>query len=106
MTKGGVRMSSSGRPKVTKNNGEIAKFSDGTTVSRNLLARDQTYGGIYTRGTRILSPSAFLWAFKLGSTDLEVRERLGHPNVANQRDADSKEGGQADANEDGYYRKW
>lgn len=99
-------MSSSGRPKVTKNNGEIAKFSEGTTMSRNLLARDQTYGGIYTRGTGILSPTAFLWAFKLAATDLEVRERLAHPNVANQRDGDSTEGGQADANEDGYYGKW
>ena len=64
--------------KIVINDGEVAKFSDGTFVNRSFLFRHPIFGGIVTQNLGIPSAEAFKWAFKYGFTDQEVELRLKH----------------------------
>jgi hypothetical protein len=64
--------------KIIINDGDVAKFSDGTFVNRCFLFRHPLFGGIGTQSPGIPSPEAFKWAFKYGFTDQEVQLRLKH----------------------------
>jgi hypothetical protein len=67
--------------KIVINDGDVAKFSDGTFVNRAFLFRHPVFGGIVTQSLGIPSTEAFKWAFKYGFTDQEVRQRLRHSDA-------------------------
>jgi hypothetical protein len=67
--------------KIVINDGEVAKFSDGTFVSRSFLFRHPIFGGIATESSGVPSTEAFKWAFKYGFTDQEVQQRLKHSHA-------------------------
>jgi len=67
--------------KIVINDGEVAKFSDGTFVNRAFLSRHPVFGGIVTQSLGIPSTEAFKWAFKYGFTDQEVTQRLRHSDA-------------------------
>jgi hypothetical protein len=67
--------------KIVINDGEVAKFSDGTFVNRFFLFRHPVFGGIVTQSVGIPSAETFKWAFKYGFTDEEVQRRLKHPDA-------------------------
>ena len=67
--------------KIVINDGEVAKFSDGTFVNRAFLFRHPEFGGIVTQSLGIPSTEAFRWAFKYGFTDQEVQHRLRHSDA-------------------------
>jgi hypothetical protein len=67
--------------KIVINDGEVAKFSDGTFVNRAFLFRHPVFGGIMTQSLGIPSAEAFKWAFKYGFTDQEVTQRLRHSDA-------------------------
>jgi hypothetical protein len=64
--------------KIVINDGDVAKFSDGTFVNRAFLFRHPVFGGIVTQSLGIPSAEAVRWAFKYGFTDQEVQQRLRH----------------------------
>lgn len=64
--------------KIVINDGDVAKFSDGTFVNRTFLFRHPVFGGIVTQSLGVPSAEAFKWAFKYGFTDQEVQQRLRH----------------------------
>jgi hypothetical protein len=71
--------------KIVINDGEVAKFSDGTFVNRSFLLRHPVFGGIVTPDLGVPSTETFKWAFKYGFTDQEVRQRLQHPEAVEWR---------------------
>lgn len=64
--------------KIVINDGEVAKFSDGSFVNRSFLFRHPIFGGTVTQSLGSPSAEAFKWAFKYGFTDHEVQQRLRH----------------------------
>jgi hypothetical protein len=67
--------------KIVINDGDVAKFSDGTFVNRTFLFRHPVFGGIVTQSLGVPSAEAFKWAFKYGFTDQEVQQRLRHSDA-------------------------
>jgi hypothetical protein len=67
--------------KIVINDGEVAKFSDGTFVNRSFLFRHPIFGGLMTQSQGVPSSEAFKWAFKYGFTDQEVQQRLRHSDA-------------------------
>src|SRR5450432_1802271 len=67
--------------KIVINDGDVAKFSDGTFVNRSFLFRHPVFGGILPQSLEVPSTEAFKWAFKYGFTDQEVQQRLRHSDA-------------------------
>jgi len=71
-------MDDDGIRKIVINDGEVAKFSDGSFVNRTFLFRDPIFGEIVSQGVGVPSAETFKWAFKYGFTEDQVRQRLRH----------------------------
>src|SRR5712671_3247070 len=61
---------------VTKNNGEVAQFSDSGTIIRQRPGLGTAIGANYTR---IIQPDHFKFAFPVGATKSQVNQRLKNP---------------------------
>ncbi|HEU5408466.1 MAG TPA: hypothetical protein VFU48_11910 [Nitrospira sp.] len=63
-------------PRVGKNTGEVATFTDGTTANRQRPQMNPAFGRVCSD---ILSMTAFKKIFEVGLTAEEVIERLNNP---------------------------
>jgi hypothetical protein len=61
---------------VTKNDGEIARFSDSGTIIRQRPGLGTAIGVNYTK---IIQPDPFKFVFPVGATKSQVNERLKNP---------------------------
>ena len=61
---------------VTKNNGEVAQFSDSGTIIRQRPGLGTAIGVNYTK---IIQPDPFKFIFPVGATKSQVNERLINP---------------------------
>jgi hypothetical protein len=75
---------------VVNNNGEVAEFSDGRSINRNLMARKADHWG--PKRQTVLPKEAFLWAYKPGLSVSSGDERMRDPKLESRIDDDHNRG--------------